>query len=267
MGELDQAQELSATTPGPPSTLYYGPPGSGKTTLALHKPGKKFLIDADNKAHEMENLPPWVRDACTVWSCPDTIPGGQLDVIAKATKIRSDPSGFRRIVTVINELLAIARDGKREGKVFPYEVVILDSWTAVSDHAFDKVKYDQGVSKLSWQEWGLLHANNVAVLKGLLQLPCERIVIAHDVHKTIRDPETQEVKEEYIRPAVPGQLSDTFAKYFTEVYYFLGRERSGDYKIQTVRDRLLVARTAKGLPPEVVISQETKQFKLPTSRG
>lgn len=261
MSELENAVALTSDT-RPPSYLLYGPPGSGKTTYFLYRPGKKFLIDVDNKAHEIENLPREVRESTTVWSCPDTL-SGPLEVIGKATKIKNDPQGFRRTINVINELVDLARQCRRENKPFPYDAIGLDSWSAVGDHIEEKIKHDQERTKLSFNDWGLLRANNIAVLKGILQLPCERYIIAHDVHKTVRDKETQEVKEEYIRPAILGQLSETFGKYFTECWYFRGRHRSGDYQIQTVKDDLLMARTAKAnMPPEVFIDQVTKQLKL-----
>src|SRR6516225_707825 len=168
MSELEQAQLMTGKDFKPPSYLYYGPPGAGKTFLALHQEGKKILLDADNKAHEMQNLSPVVRDLVTVWSCPDTVPGGMIDVQTRSTKVTTDPTGLRRIVNVINELVGLARKSARHNDPFRYDIAILDSWSAVNDHAFEKVKFDQGKSKFSWDEWGLMYNNNLAVLKGFL---------------------------------------------------------------------------------------------------
>lgn len=262
MSELEQAQELRGSPDEYKSYLYYGPGGSGKTTLFLNLPGEKILLDVDNKAHAMEHIPPEVRKHCKVWTLGPKAEFERLEVISKATKIKDNPPSFQRIVATINELLDLARKCKRSGEPFPYKWAGLDSWTEVSDLIFAKVKFDQGVSQMSWKDWGILHANNLAVVNGFLQLPCNRVIIAHDVHTTIRDPQTEQVLAESIRPAVAGQLKDTFAKYFDEVYYFKGRQRSGDYQIQTVKDNLLVARTSRNIPSEILIDKTTKQLIL-----
>jgi len=58
---------------------------------------------------------------------------------------------------------------------------------------------------------------------------------------------------------VAGQLGNNLNRYFTEAYYFLGRQRGGDYKIQTITDQRISARTSSGLPPETVANPDVFQ--------
>ena len=281
MSELERAIALETSKPTGKSYLFYGPPGAGKTTFAAwlrDREGgfsRKFWVDVDNRLQELENLPPPVRASITTWSCDEQLGDPERITIPsapnprdphKGTLIEREPLGLRRTVACINELGALSRQCKRDNKLFPYDVVVLDSLTSVSEHAIQKVMFDQRLAFMSERNWGLVTQSLLQTYRGFLQLPCERIVIAHSRRFQIRDKEDDSrVIEEYIRPHVVGQLAEHIAKDFTEVYYFLGRERDGTYRIQTVKDRLLVARTSRDLPPEVRIDPTTKQFILPTT--
>jgi len=276
MSELDQASGLTGST-APKSFLFYGPPGSGKTTYAAYlsdasgKLLRKLWVDVDDKIREMENLPADVRGSITAWSCNE--PPGDPEKIQipsapnpkdphKGTIIEREPRGMRRTVDCVNELLALARNCRREGKPFPYDVVVVDSLTSCSEHTIRKVMYDQRIAFMSERNWGLVSQTLIEFYRGFLQLPCERILIAHSRTYQVRDRESDTILEEYIRPHIVGQLAETIAKDFSEVYFFHGRERSGQYKIQTVKDRLLVARTTRDIPPEIFIDPKTKQLIL-----
>jgi AAA domain len=275
MSELEHSGPLGPSGQ-PKSYLYYGPPGSGKTTFAayLEREGKllkKFWVDVDNKLREMENLPPDVRAAITIWACDEQLGDPERIQIPsapnpkdphKGTLIEREPRGIRRTVDCINELLSLARACRRDSKPFPYDVVVLDSLTSCSEHTIRKVMFDQRIAFMSERNWGLVTQTMLELYRGFLQLPCERVVIAHSRTYQIRDRETDTVMDEYIRPHIVGQLAETIAKDFSEVYFFHGRERSGQYKIQTVKDRLLVARTTRDIPPEIFIDPKTKQMIL-----
>src|SRR6185369_6554291 len=68
MPELENAKPLEVNKVGFKSYLYWGPPGTGKSTLAMKHPGMKFVIDADDKLNEMENLNECDRVNSLVWS-------------------------------------------------------------------------------------------------------------------------------------------------------------------------------------------------------
>lgn len=256
MGELDKVTVLEARE-GRKSYLFYGPPASGKTTEALKlmalSKSDSLLIDVDEKGHEMEMLIKQL--ACPrikVWQPQEPLTGESI-IIARSPdaanpkigeKIEFEPKGLRRTVTLVNELLALAR----KPEPFPYDFVTLDSWSRTCDHVIRKCMFDHGVAFMTQRLWGVITTTLTNVLSGFLQLPCNRIIIAHERHRIIRDQATDTIKREDIRPASIGQTSDTMGREFSEIWYFKGKNRSSNtYQIQTVGDGLLYARNSRGL--------------------
>ncbi len=247
--ELESIGPVGAVA-GPPSRLYYGPPGSGKTTLAAMHPGEaKLFLDMDQKLDEIGNLPN--RTHISRWTPNETLgnPDG-IDIPfspdpknVQLGKIPAKkPQGYERLVNVTNQLLAI-KDR------FPWDLVVLDSLTSTADHWERLLMYTHKVSFMTERLWGIYLQGLKEYVNGFLQLPCERIIVCHD--KSVVDEDT---KFERIRPAIAGQLGNNLTRYFTEAYYFLGRDRSGSYKIQTITDSRIAARTSRSLEPQVIAS-------------
>ena len=243
--ELASVQPVANAT-AEPSYLYYGPPGAGKTVFAAKAPGRKLWLDMDQKLGEIAQLPD--RDLISVWSPhsplgnpegieipfspdPKNVNVGQIP--------KKKPQGYEKLVNVTNELLLT--------KQLPYDVIVLDSLTAAAEHWQSLLMYTHKVSFMTERLWGIYLAGLKEYIDGFLQLPCKRIVICHD--KSVVDEDT---KFERIRPSIAGQLGNNLTRYFTEAYYFLGRDRSGAYKIQTVTDSRIAARTSRGLEPQLI---------------
>lgn len=257
MSELASAQPLTDVR-GPKSYLFYGPGGSGKTQLATQHPGKKkFFIDVDERLHELV-LSAQVKASITRWVPAVPLGATQVQIVEvdptrrdvyKGTQIKERPQGYDKTVAVINELLFLHYQCKKTGEAFPFDCVILDSLTRLVDHLIYLVMYQHRVTNMTQTLFGVEGRNLKEAIMGFLQLPCDRILIAHSAHIEKRDDQSGALIYERIRPHVFGSdaLRNELNTYFSEVYYFLGRQRNGKYIIQTATDRLAPARTAKGL--------------------
>lgn len=266
MAELERAQAFHEVKT-PRSYLFYGPGGTGKTLLALKHPGRKLILDVDERAHDLiDLLTPEERKLITIWT-PNVMLGHKdiqytevdptrRDVYNKGTMIKSEPQGYRKWVTVVNELLHYQGE-------FPYDVVITDSLSRVVDHLTYLIMYTHKVSNMTQTLFGVMGRNLKEAVQGFLLLPCTRIVIAHELHSEKRDEATGAVIWEKIRPLVIGSASmrEELSTLFSEVYHFVGAKPGGveqgkvvyKYMMQTVNDRTSHARTAKKLDADQVI--------------
>lgn len=245
MSELQSVAPVPSA-PAEPSYLFYGPPGSGKTVFAAKGPGAKLWLDMDQKIGEISQLPD--REHISVWSPHEPLGNPEGIEIPWSPDPKNvqlgqipakKPMGYEKLVTVTNELL-------RQPQL-RYDTIVLDSLTAAAEHWQRLLMYTHKVSFMTERLWGIYLAGLQEYINGFLQLPCKRVVICHD--KSVVDEDT---KFERIRPSIAGQLGNNLTRYFTEAYYFLGRDRSGQYKIQTVTDSRIAARTSRDLEPQMI---------------
>lgn len=250
------------------SFLFYGPPGSGKTTTAatlatqLTK-GKILWLDVDEKLESMENLPADIVKRITIWKPEEAISGEHVGIVRIERQegptgkkqtipgteeyIPDNPLGYRKVVDFLNELLDRVPKG-----TFDYDAVVIDSLSNVVEHLVRMIQYHHKTFQFTQPLWGVYMSNIEELKSGFLRLPCVRIMIAHA--KTVQDEATSEV---WVRPLIAGQMADKIGKDFNEVYYFIGGSREG-YKIRAHADRRHVARTTKSFTDEELISKVIK---------
>jgi len=237
--------------------LFYGPPGSGKTTAALEAltnmpPDKRALVfDMDRKLQTMSNLKPIIVGRVDIWQPTATLSGTNSINVARVERkdekgrviegtrgfVPPNPRGYLELVDAINA--TIANPNPAHG------LYILDTLTTTVEHLMRLICHHHQVSSFSQQLWGVFAQNIEEFRSGFLSLPGKRIMICHAF--TREDELTKEVKT---LPSVPGQSAEKLAKDFNEVYYFEGRGTTGKYKVLTTASRRYTARTTRGFAVE-----------------
>lgn len=246
--ELERAI-LGSKAPKRKTYFFWGPPGSGKTELALqHKAKRRFWFDIDNKLGEVRN-PERIANI-TVWTpgvaMVKQIEAIQVDPTRKdvyaGTKITERPEGYDRTVKATNELIAL-----KATTDFPYDLVVLDSITTLVDHMEMLILYQHKTSLIQETLYEVIKRNLRTFVSGLLQLPCDIIVIGHSKHIDKKDRDGKTIDNRFV-PMITGSYASVICKEFSEAYFFTGRMGNGKWYVQTApSSRVESARTAKGL--------------------
>jgi hypothetical protein len=243
------------------SYLFYGGGGSGKTTTAMNHPGKaKAYLDMDARLHEIVgNLTKQQIESVKLhWTNKELLQGtGDISEVyidrtranvAAGSQITVEPKGYMRLLDATNELLRLAKACKKEGKPFPYDLVVADSMTRICDHLSYRVMYRHSATIITDTLYDVVKRNLKEWLMGFLSLPCDRIIIAHTKHVEKRDKNTNALLMSFTKPLVTGSMAEEMVTFFTEAYYFKGRKQgTAIYQIQTSKDSETDARTARKL--------------------
>jgi len=236
--------------------LYYGPPGSGKTTMACSACELGYhvlLYDIDSKALHMKNLEKYINNHTLEIHDPklSLTEDNLAKRMSKFTTTLSEkghktfalsppevlPKGF----TAILEFLTECEQGKH-----PADIFVFDNFTRSADHMRRHLNYFTKHTHFDWPDWASWLAMNEELADGILNLPYEHIIcLAHD--KVVRDELLGKV--EY-RLMVDGQFSDKGGSYFSETYYLNTRKKGDDveYISQTKPDERHMARSSFDLP-------------------
>lgn len=214
----------------PPKILLYGPPGCGKSALALTLGARAQILDMD------DNLAVGLGVKDNLSSERQAIDIKQF-LDEDATKA----TAFSRIKKYIYGINAEIKAGR-----FPFEAVVLDSLTAFADMAVRQVMANNGKlgENPQIQHWGTAFNEIENVLLVLKSLPLVVVIVAHEMMTTIED-------QDKVLIALPGQkLPGKVTRMFNEIWYVKVRSKGGskrEHFLQTCPSSSITARSGRGL--------------------
>lgn len=180
--------------------LLVGGSGSGKTTGAMSLPGKKLLIDLDNRAESVAGFP-------------------DLDIIKILEPNLKKPVAWEQLNELLEELWEKAEEGE-----FPYKGVIIDGLTMAGRYAMNWVlekaltadgkKLSRGPggspAQPHYQPQMTMFSR---VILGFIPLPCHVLFTGHlDMY------EDQTLHTLHYWPKVMGKTRTEISNWFNETY-------------------------------------------------
>ena len=174
--------------------MLLGPSGSGKTTGACTFPGRKLLIDLDNRAHSIAGTPD-----VEVIPCYET---------------SSTPRALQKFESIRKELQLLAR---KDPEAFPYSTIILDGLTALNRITMNwalLLDPKRGLGGAPAMQHYLPQMNTLAKeILAYIALPAHVVLTGHpEIIENELDGTTK------VLPKTTGKLRTEIANWFSECY-------------------------------------------------
>jgi len=203
-----QAEDLSFETYRIRALLSSPGSGAGKTTAACSLPGRKLLLDIDNRAESVAGWP-------------------EVEIVKCHEPDPKNPRAWRRLEEIKKELWSEAHLAAKAGKKFPYAGVIVDGNTALFRVCLNwAILLDPKVGLggcAAQQHYGPQMKNASDYIMSLLGLPCHVIFTGHE-----NMVEQDGGQLACWLPKVTGKLATEVPKWFNETYYNWRVEKAKD---------------------------------------
>lgn len=251
----------SPTTPKavePKSILLIGPPGGGKTTLAMQFPRPAFM-DCDRNLDGPE--------AFNRSKMKELNYGYEKITYDEDNKAVPVHLCFDRLLT---KLAGLASDST-------YSTVIVDGLTMVNEFIIQKILVEQRKTEMEARHWQPFKSNMINLLVGKLRgLGKTTICTCHESVIEKPNPDPKKIMDPVVasyRPAVQGGITDYFGGFFTDMWRCTANSAPGgkvDFMIQTVRDPLSNLKSSfLNMPNEILVKQGEIAFQklIPYMKG
>ena len=237
------------------SALLIGPPGAGKTTMALTAPTPILVLDVDYKLHKMVNTEEKIKSGQVIqWAIDEPLTTTTLARMAtldptpgsKITVAR--PKGYIQLAEMIDKLVESKCKIEVNGKEVQIKTVVLDSYTSMNEHLKRLLMAVNGTNTMTLPLYGTILTNFETLNNTLLRLPANVVFVAHE--RINQDELSGKIS---YTPLIDGQMSGKIGKDFEEVYY-LEKTVQGDkvkFEALTLGNSMKSCRTSRVLPAKV----------------
>lgn len=230
--------ELHDTRVRYPKILIYGPPGCGKTALALTLGAEAQMIDLDDGL--MTGM--MLKDQ-------HTAARQSVDVIQFLEVEPEKALVYHKVKSYLYDIINRANRGQ-----WPFKYLIIDSLTMLAMASIRSVLYASsilGKKNPEIQHWGMAIGDIQQILVTLRAAPFTVIVLAHDQTKTIK---VGEKEENYTELAIFGKnLPSQVGAAFDELWYMIPRpvgQGKNRYLLKTMATDVVTAKSRSSLPDE-----------------